>query len=95
LFVESAFVFLEVFVEHVLAAEFVPAAEVVDFHVGEDAIFLEDPVDLFLLAPDDIPIVVPGLFPLPVHEGVVDCVLEGGFELYVRAASRMAYWGFG
>lgn len=45
--------------------------------------FFEDPVDLFLFAPDDSPVVVVGLFPLPFGEAFEDTVFEGSFELDV------------
>lgn len=57
----------------------------VDPHVRHDAMLLEHPVYLLLLAPDDVPIVVPGLLPLTTREAVVYAVLEGGLELYGRA----------
>ena len=57
--------------------------------------FLEDPVDLFLLAPDDIPVIIPGLFPLPVLKGVVYTIFECGLELYVVASYYKGYGGLG
>jgi hypothetical protein len=95
LFIESAFVLLEIFVEHIFAAEFVPASEVVDFHVWEYAMFFEYPVYLFFLAPDHVPVIVPGLSPLAVGECIEDCVLERGFEFNVIATSTNKYGGFG
>lgn len=76
LFIECSLVLFQVFIEHVLAAELVPAAIVVDPHVREDAVLLENPVDLLLLAPDNIPVVVPGLLPLTILETIVDAVFE-------------------
>ena len=90
LLIESAFELLEVLVEHVLPAEFEPPSEVVDPHVRHDTMLLEHPVHLLLLAPDDVPVIVPGLPPLTTHEAVVDAVLEGSLELYGRAE-----WGGG
>lgn len=95
LLVESAFVLLEVLVEHILAAEFVPAAEVVDAHVGQDAVLLEHPVHLLLLAPNHVPVLLPRLLPLPTHEPVVHAVLERRLELYVAPALHLMYGGFG
>ena len=36
----------------------------IDLHVGEDAMLFEDPIYLLLLAPHEIPIIVPGLLPV-------------------------------
>ena len=63
----------------------------VDFHVREHAVPLEDPVDLFLLAPHDVPIVVPCLLPLPALHGVQHAIFERGLEFDVRGASRYTY----
>ncbi len=57
----------------------------VDFHVRQDAVFFKNPVNLLLLAPNDVPVIVPTLLPLPVNKTVVYAVLESGFELYVGA----------
>lgn len=67
----------------------------VDPHVREDAVLLENPVDLFLLAPDNIPVVVPGLLPLTVLEAIVDAVFERGFEFYIGPRYLKRYGGFG
>ena len=87
LLVEGPLEFFEVFVEHVLTTELVPASEVVDLHVGKDAVLLEDPVDLLFLAPDDIPVIVPALPPLSVLEGIVNAVFERCLELHVCSES--------
>lgn len=87
LLVQSSLVLLQVLVQHVFPAQLEPASEVVDAHVGQDTMFFEDPVDLFLLTPDDVPVVVPGLPPFPVLESFVHCVLERSLELYVRTIS--------
>jgi len=95
LLVECSLIFLQVFVEHVLSAELVPASEMVDLHMRQYAMLFKDPVDLFLLAPDSIPVLVPGLLPLSVLEGIIDAVFEGGLKLDVGAASEGKYGGFG
>lgn len=95
LFIEGALELLEVLVEHVLAAELVPAAEVVDAHVRQDAVLLEHPVHLLLLAPDDVPVVLPRLLPLPVHEPLVHAVLERRLELYAAPECHTPYGGVG
>ena len=48
--------------------------------------FLEDPVYLLLFAPDYIPVIIPGLFPLSVLKGIVYTIFECGLELYVGAS---------
>lgn len=63
----------------------------VDPHVRHDAMLLEHPVHLLLLAPDDVPVILPGLPPLAPHEAVVDAVLEGRLELDGRAEWEEAY----
>ena len=95
LFIECSLVLFQVFIEHVLAAELVPAAIVVDPHVREDAVLLENPVDLLLLAPDNIPVVVPGLLPLTILETIVDAVFEWGLEFYIGPRYLKRYGGFG
>ena len=95
LLVQSSLVFFQVFVELVLAAQLVPPSEMVDFHVGEHSVPLEHPVDLFLLAPDEVPVIIPGLSPLPVGQCVVDTVLKTGFELNVGASWGQEYGGLG
>lgn len=82
LFIESPFELLEIFVEHVLPAEFEPPSKVIDPHMRHDAMLLKRPIYLLLLAPDDVPIIVPGLLPLSAHKPIVDAVLEGRFESY-------------
>lgn len=67
----------------------------VDLHVGEDAMFFEDPVYLFLFAPHEIPVVVPGLLPLSADEAVVDAVFEGGFKLEGGSSSFENYGATG
>lgn len=52
----------------------------VDFHVGKYTMFFEDPVDLLFFAPDDIPIIIPTLFPFAILEGIIDAIFEGGFK---------------
>ena len=55
----------------------------VDFHAGEDSVFFKDPVDLFLFAPHDGPVIIPSLFPFPVGKSIEYTVFERGFELDV------------
>ncbi len=85
MFFEIAFEFFEIFIEHVFAAQFVPASEVVDFHGGEHAMFFEDPIDLFFFTPHDVPVVIISLFPLSFDHAFEDTVFEGGFELDIGA----------
>lgn len=85
LLVEVTFELLEILIEHVLPAQFIPSSEMVDLHMRQDPMLLKHPVYLLLLAPNDVPVIVPGLLPLAVHERIVDAVFEGGFELYAAA----------
>lgn len=91
LLVESPLVLLEVLVEHVLATELIPASEVVDTHAWQNAVPLEHPIHLLLLAPHHVPVVVVSLFPLTPHETFVHAVFETGLELYAASMSRMQY----
>ena len=63
----------------------------VDAHVGHDAMLLEHPLHLLLLAPDDVPVILPRLPPLSPREPVVDAVLEGGLEFDGRAEWKGGY----
>lgn len=85
LLVEVTFELLEILIEHVLPAQFIPSSEMVDLHMRQDPMLLKHPVYLLLLAPNDVPVIVPGLLPLAVHERIVDAVFEGCFELYAAA----------
>lgn len=85
LFVETTLVFFKVFVKHIFAAELVPASKMVYFHVRQDSVFLEYPIDLFFLAPDHVPVIIPRLPPLSIGERIVDAVFESGFKLDVAA----------
>jgi hypothetical protein len=51
LLVETTLVFLEVLAEHVLATELMPSPEMVYPHVWQHTVSLENPINLFLLAP--------------------------------------------
>ena len=95
LLIEVTFELLEILIEHVLPAKFIPPSEMVDLHVRQDPMLLKHPVYLLLLAPDDVPVIVPRLLPLAVHEPVVDAVLEGGLELYAAAEWAERYGGTG
>ena len=55
----------------------------IDLHIGEHAMLLEDPVDLFLIAPHHIPIIIVGLPPLPLHQGLNHAVFIICFEFDV------------
>jgi hypothetical protein len=68
---------------------------VVDPHVREDTVLFEDPINLFLFAPDDVPIIVPSLPPLSVLERIVDAILECGLIFDVGSSSIFTYGGFG
>ena len=59
----------------------------VDLHVREYAVLLEYPVNLLFLAPDHVPVVIPGLLPLAVVEPIVDAVFKSGFEFDVCPGS--------
>jgi hypothetical protein len=95
LLIKVPFELLEVLIEHVFAAEFVPASEMIDPHVREDTVLLEHPVYLLLFAPDNVPVVVPRLLPLAVDETVVHAVFKGGFEFDAAAKWGMDYGGVG
>lgn len=95
LLVEPSLVLLEVLIEHVLPAELVPTAEVVDPHMGQHAMLLEHPVDLFLLAPHDCPVVVPGLPPLPARHPLQHRILEGSLETDVGSTLTNTHGGTG
>jgi len=57
--------------------------------------FLKNPVNLFLFAPDDVPIIIPSLLPLAIVKAIVYTVFERSFELDIRARSAIIYGGFG
>jgi hypothetical protein len=57
----------------------------VDLGCGGHAVLLVDPVDLLLLAPDEVPVVALGLLPFAVHKPAVHAVTERRLELYVGA----------
>lgn len=57
----------------------------VDLHVRQDPMLLKHPVYLLLFAPDYVPVIVPCLLPLAVHEPIVNAVFEGCFKLYAAA----------
>jgi hypothetical protein len=59
------------------------------------AMFFKNPIDLFLLAPHDVPVVIPSLFPLSVGHAVVCTIFESSFEFYVGAELTHYYGGFG
>jgi len=63
----------------------------IDAHMGEDPVLLKNPIYLLLFAPNDIPIVIPSLLPLPVCEPIINCIFECRFELDVAAESKMTY----
>ena len=57
----------------------------VDLHVRQDAVLLKDPVDLFLFAPDHVPIIVPSLLPFTIYASIIDCIFKGGFKFNIIA----------
>ena len=85
MFFEISLVPLEILVEHVLPTKFVPSPKMVDFHPGENPRLFKHPVDLFLIAPHDVPIIVVGLFPLPPVQTLEDTISEVCLELYTRS----------
>lgn len=95
LFIESPLEFFQVFVQHVLSAKLIPASEMIDFHVRENAVFLKDPVHLLFLAPNDVPIIIPSLLPLSVTKPVINRIFKSSFVLYIGARSSKIYGGFG
>ena len=52
---------------------------------------LKYPVYLFLLAPNNIPVVLPCLLPLSIYESIVDTVFESGFEFYAGPELLIGY----
>jgi hypothetical protein len=90
LLLEVLLVFLEVFPKHVLPAQLIPPPEVV--HLGPllESVFLEHPVDLFLLAPHHVPVIAIRLSPLSVQDALVDAVAERCFEFNVLPKWRVA-----
>jgi hypothetical protein len=91
LLVKVPFELLEVLVEHIFAAELVPSSEMIDPHMGQDAMPLKYPVHLLLLTPNYVPVVVPCLLPLSIYEPVVHTIFECGFEFYARPESPIRY----
>ena len=57
----------------------------VDLASLSEAIFLEDPVDLFLFTPHEVPILPVGLLPLAAVECLKDTVTKRGLEFDVLA----------
>ena len=81
LLLEHALVLLQVFAEHILAAQFCVSSEVVDSWSWRHSILLKYPVDLLFLAPQDIPVVTIRLPPLSIVEPLIDTVPEASSEL--------------
>lgn len=65
------------------------------FHVWQDPVLLEYPINLFLLTPNHIPVIVPSLSPLSISESIVNTVFECGFKLNIVATSFKKYGGLG
>jgi len=80
LFLEITLKFFKIFIEHVLAAEFIPASEMVDFHSGQHSMFFEDPINLLFLAPHHIPVIIICLFPLSLDKSLKNAIFERGFK---------------
>lgn len=55
----------------------------VDFHVCEHAMTLEDPVDLFFIAPHHAPIIFIGFSPLPIGQSLIYAISEASFEFNI------------
>lgn len=86
----------EILVEHILAAELVVAPEVVNSAGRCHAVLLVNPVDLLLLAPNQIPVVALSLAPLSVEQPAENAVAKGRLELDVGAelaAVLTSGWG--
>ena len=81
LLIEPSLVFLEILAECILAAELIPASEVVDFGLVQDSLF-EHPIYLLLLAPHHVPVVSFNLSPLPGNERLVNAISERCFKFY-------------
>lgn len=92
---EVALELLEILIEHVLAAQFVVAPEVVDFGGGRHPVLLIDPVHLLLLAPYEVPVFALRLLPLPVRETPIHTVPERRLKLDVRPALHSFYGWLG
>ena len=82
---EISFKLFQVFIEHVLPAEFSPSSEVVHFGLRLESVFFENPVNLLFFAPHNIPIIAIDFLPLSVGDRFVHTVPEGSFELDVRS----------
>jgi hypothetical protein len=95
LFFQSAFVLLQIFAEGIFSAELSPSSKVIDFGLGLYAILFEYPIDLFLFAPHDVPLVAIGLLPLAIEETAVDAISKGCFEFKIGAGSGRGYGGVG
>jgi hypothetical protein len=81
LLVEGPLEFLQIFAEQIFLAQLAPSPEVVDLAALREAIFFENPVDLFLFAPHEVPVLTVRVLPLAAVERLEDAVAEGGLEL--------------
>jgi hypothetical protein len=85
LLVKSPFELFEVFAEHILSAEFAPTSKMVDSASLSKPVLFENPVDLLLFAPHDVPIVAISFLPLSIVECPVDAVAKRCLEFDVLA----------
>lgn len=83
LFVETSFVFLQVFVKHVLPTQLVPPSKVIDLHRGQYPVPFKNPVHLLFLAPHHVPIITISLLPLSTHQTRIHAIFECCFEFYI------------
>jgi hypothetical protein len=60
----------------------------IDFHSRKNSIFFEYPINLLLFAPHEIPVVVVGLLPVAMDQGIIDTIFEIGLELNIRTEMR-------
>ena len=95
LLIESTLVLFEVFVELILATQLLPSPEMVDLHMRQHPVPLENPVYLLLLAPYQVPVIIPCLLPLAVAQRIVDAVLKSCFEFDVGANCQAQYGALG
>lgn len=51
LFIESSFIFFKIFIKHVFAAQFIPPPKMINSHIKQHSILLEDPINLLFFTP--------------------------------------------
>ncbi|MCB0368661.1 MAG: hypothetical protein KDD45_04235 [Bdellovibrionales bacterium] len=57
--------------------------------------FFEYPIYLFFFAPDDVPVIIPGLLPLSILKSFIDCVFERGLVFDIISGLKAGYGGLG